>query len=174
MEDDLTDGGGALERRSKPCSTIIATRKGSHSIAKQAAAAKFSPSSPTVRIIHVVPPEIIKTDPCNFRALVQKLTGKPIGRSRWTRHRATGKQQIPARSETTAAAGREVLSPAAPDLKQDEHDSSTKSTANPSLFFNSLGDLDSIFADISQTASSDHTSQSSPLLPLDTNNHHAF
>ncbi|XP_078176420.1 VQ motif-containing protein 25-like [Carex rostrata] len=39
---------------------------------------------PKVRIIHIVAPDIIKTDVSNFRDLVQRLTGKPakpIGRT---------------------------------------------------------------------------------------------
>ncbi|KAF3327622.1 VQ motif-containing protein 25 [Carex littledalei] len=32
---------------------------------------------PKVRIIHIVAPDIIKTDVSNFRDLVQRLTGKP-------------------------------------------------------------------------------------------------
>ncbi|KAI0496980.1 hypothetical protein KFK09_023306 [Dendrobium nobile] len=40
--------------------------KKSHSILK-----------PKIRIVHIFAPEIIKTDPSNFRQLVQLLTGKP-------------------------------------------------------------------------------------------------
>ncbi|KAJ1695059.1 hypothetical protein LUZ63_011757 [Rhynchospora breviuscula] len=32
---------------------------------------------PKVRIIHIIAPDIIKTDVSNFRDLVQRLTGKP-------------------------------------------------------------------------------------------------
>lgn len=34
-------------------------------------------SKPEIRVVHIFPPEIIMTDPANFRELVQKLTGKP-------------------------------------------------------------------------------------------------
>ncbi|KAL1567290.1 hypothetical protein AAHA92_02783 [Salvia divinorum] len=34
---------------------------------------------PKIRIIHIVAPEIIKTDTENFRSLVQRLTGKSSG-----------------------------------------------------------------------------------------------
>ncbi|PKA52832.1 hypothetical protein AXF42_Ash001813 [Apostasia shenzhenica] len=34
-------------------------------------------SKPKVRVIHIFAPEIIKTEPANFRELVQRLTGKP-------------------------------------------------------------------------------------------------
>lgn len=46
-------------------------QKGSHTISKE---------KPKIRIIHIVAPEIIKTDVENFRALVQRLTGKPLGK----------------------------------------------------------------------------------------------
>ncbi|GLJ22447.1 hypothetical protein SUGI_0422510 [Cryptomeria japonica] len=32
--------------------------------------------APIIRIVHIVPPKVFKTDPANFGALVQKLTGK--------------------------------------------------------------------------------------------------
>ncbi|GLJ22448.1 hypothetical protein SUGI_0422520 [Cryptomeria japonica] len=32
--------------------------------------------APTMRIVHIIPPKVFKTDPANFGALVQKLTGK--------------------------------------------------------------------------------------------------
>ncbi|CAA0827144.1 VQ motif-containing protein 17 [Striga hermonthica] len=37
----------------------------------------LSKIKPKIRIIHVIAPEIIKTDVENFRELVQRLTGKP-------------------------------------------------------------------------------------------------
>ncbi|XP_062229272.1 uncharacterized protein LOC133927039 [Phragmites australis] len=36
---------------------------------------------PKIKIIHIIAPEIIKTDVANFRELVQRLTGKPDGAS---------------------------------------------------------------------------------------------
>ncbi|EYU42250.1 hypothetical protein MIMGU_mgv1a023563mg [Erythranthe guttata] len=47
----------------------LAIQNGSHVISKQ---------KPIIRIIHIVAPEIIKTDVGSFRDLVQKLTGKPL------------------------------------------------------------------------------------------------
>ncbi|TVU08196.1 hypothetical protein EJB05_41588, partial [Eragrostis curvula] len=35
------------------------------------------PTRPKIKIIHIIAPEIIKTDVSNFRDLVQRLTGKP-------------------------------------------------------------------------------------------------
>ncbi|KAI3448949.1 hypothetical protein Pfo_005614 [Paulownia fortunei] len=40
----------------------------------------ISKQKPKIRIIHIVAPEIIKTDVENFRELVQRLTGKPLDR----------------------------------------------------------------------------------------------
>ncbi|KAK4767519.1 hypothetical protein SAY86_015269 [Trapa natans] len=39
----------------------------------------ISKSKPRVRVVHVIDPEIIKTDVENFRDLVQQLTGKHSG-----------------------------------------------------------------------------------------------
>ncbi|XP_062179158.1 uncharacterized protein LOC133883749 [Phragmites australis] len=40
-----------------------------------------SMARPKIKIIHIIAPEIIKTDVANFRELVQRLTGKPAGAS---------------------------------------------------------------------------------------------
>ncbi|PIN10572.1 hypothetical protein CDL12_16843 [Handroanthus impetiginosus] len=40
----------------------------------------ISKQKPKIRVIHVVAPQIIKTDVKNFRELVQKLTGQPSER----------------------------------------------------------------------------------------------
>ncbi|XP_020083220.1 VQ motif-containing protein 17-like [Ananas comosus] len=53
----------------QPRARILPIRKNSH-----VASAKLKPK---IRIVHIVAPEIIKTDPENFRELVQKLTGQP-------------------------------------------------------------------------------------------------
>ncbi|PAN23272.1 hypothetical protein PAHAL_4G081100 [Panicum hallii] len=51
-------------------STVPPARGGSH-------AAAPTTTRPKIRIIHIIAPEIIKTDVANFRDLVQRLTGKP-------------------------------------------------------------------------------------------------
>lgn len=53
----------------RPRARILPTRKNMH-----VASAKLKPK---IRIVHIIAPEIIKTDPENFRELVQKLTGQP-------------------------------------------------------------------------------------------------
>ncbi|CAI9764651.1 unnamed protein product [Fraxinus pennsylvanica] len=45
---------------------------------------KITKLKPKIRIIHIVEPEIIKTDAENFRELVQKLTGKPAAEVKGT------------------------------------------------------------------------------------------
>ncbi|THU70406.1 hypothetical protein C4D60_Mb08t24650 [Musa balbisiana] len=42
---------------------------------------------PKTRIVHVFPPEIIKTDAANFRELVQRLTGNPVTRTSCNRRK---------------------------------------------------------------------------------------
>ncbi|KAH9302257.1 hypothetical protein KI387_013840, partial [Taxus chinensis] len=65
--------------------TMVGTSSSSHVISKfNAASSGINPPiiqqrskmTPTIRIVHIFPTEIIKTDPANFRALVQKLTGR--------------------------------------------------------------------------------------------------
>ncbi|KAI9122015.1 hypothetical protein K1719_006704 [Acacia pycnantha] len=50
------------------CRPSLSINKNSQAIVKP---------KPKVRIIHIIAPEIIKTDVENFRELVQRLTGKP-------------------------------------------------------------------------------------------------
>ncbi|URE32561.1 VQ motif [Musa troglodytarum] len=47
---------------------------------------------PKIRILHVFPPEIIKTDAANFRELVQRLTGKPVTRASSNRRKTKKKK----------------------------------------------------------------------------------
>ncbi|KAK8916832.1 hypothetical protein KSP39_PZI023057 [Platanthera zijinensis] len=64
---------------------------------------------PKIRVVHVFSPEIIKTDPANFRELVQRLTGKPakklhdVGGAR--RRRKKKARTVPAAAMTTEAGG---------------------------------------------------------------------
>ncbi|XP_022865520.1 VQ motif-containing protein 17-like [Olea europaea var. sylvestris] len=60
-------------KQPQTCDTILAPSKlgldkYSHTISK---------TKPKIRIIHIVAPEIIKTEVENFREIVQRLTGKP-------------------------------------------------------------------------------------------------
>ncbi|KAJ8645239.1 hypothetical protein MRB53_006987 [Persea americana] len=51
-----------------PLSTSIVMHKQSHAVSKL---------KRNIRIVHLIAPEVIKTDVENFRELVQRLTGKP-------------------------------------------------------------------------------------------------
>ncbi|KAJ8470708.1 hypothetical protein OPV22_025051 [Ensete ventricosum] len=57
-----------MSQAGKDRPTSLASSKDSHLISKL---------KPKIRIVHIVTPEIIKTDVDNFRELVQRLTGKP-------------------------------------------------------------------------------------------------
>ena len=65
---------------------------------------------PKIRIIHIIAPEIIKTDVANFRDLVQRLTGKPACASTAVAHMAT--TAPPVRKEEEKEATRKRLAPA--------------------------------------------------------------
>ncbi|KAJ4747915.1 VQ motif-containing protein [Rhynchospora pubera] len=57
-----------LNHQSRNRQSSIPLHHSSHSISKL---------KPKIRVVHLIAPEVIKTDVTNFRDLVQKLTGKP-------------------------------------------------------------------------------------------------
>ncbi|KAM0919004.1 hypothetical protein ACQ4PT_008428 [Festuca glaucescens] len=68
-------GERAYDHSSMGPSTPAAQHKGSmhhHAMA----ASRTTTTRPAIKIIHIVAPEIIKTDAANFRDLVQRLTGR--------------------------------------------------------------------------------------------------
>ncbi|KAL4601436.1 hypothetical protein ACB092_11G272900 [Castanea dentata] len=50
---------------------------------------EISKLKPKIRIIHIYAPEVIKTEPANFRELVQRLTGKPAEMMKSNRNSTT-------------------------------------------------------------------------------------
>jgi hypothetical protein len=88
-----------------------AHRRLSHSIAKAA------PPPRKIRIIHVLAPEVIKTEARHFRELVQRLTGKPSpngsgsGSAASTEDAATPSSSPPHHQDSceSAAAARDVV-----------------------------------------------------------------
>ncbi|RWW59801.1 hypothetical protein BHE74_00033240 [Ensete ventricosum] len=66
------------------CVAVAAGRPTTHDSSH---AVKKPKPKPKTRIVHVFPPEIIKTDAANFRELVQRLTGKPVTRASSNRRR---------------------------------------------------------------------------------------
>eukprot|EP01018_Ginkgo_biloba_P032931 Gb_37467 [translate_table: standard] len=79
---------------------MLGTNKASHVISKLGSHQKISP---TIRIVHIFAPKIIKTDAANFRSLVQKLTGRPSGRSK-----TSGDRVSKAKKNRTTALGSSV------------------------------------------------------------------
>ena len=67
---------------------------------------------PKIRIIHIIAPEIIKTDVANFRDLVQRLTGKPACASTAAAHMATTAPPVRKEEEEEKEATRKRLAPA--------------------------------------------------------------
>uniref|UniRef100_A0ACD5WKE8 Uncharacterized protein n=1 Tax=Avena sativa TaxID=4498 RepID=A0ACD5WKE8_AVESA len=61
-----------------PSTPAAAQHKGSsrHHTTATTAPSRTTTTRPAIRIIHIVAPEIIKTDTANFRGLVQRLTGR--------------------------------------------------------------------------------------------------
>ncbi|CAK7331732.1 unnamed protein product [Dovyalis caffra] len=56
---------------------------------------------PKVRIIHIVAPEIIKTDVANFRELVQRLTGQPCESKGLIKKKARSTSTTPGKKRKT-------------------------------------------------------------------------
>lgn len=59
-------------RMKPPTPATLTIREDSHTTSKP---------KPKIRIVHIIAPEIIKTDAANFRELVQRLTGKHATRA---------------------------------------------------------------------------------------------
>ncbi|KAL2478551.1 VQ motif-containing protein motif-containing protein 25 [Forsythia ovata] len=79
-----------LQPESETCDSILTPSKlrldkYSHTISK---------IKPKIRIIHIVAPEIIKTDVQNFRELVQRLTGKPTTTTTTTEARGISTEKM--------------------------------------------------------------------------------
>lgn len=87
-------------------SAILAVNTSSHVISKPYSAAKDegrsskylqhkNPIAPTIRVVYLREPEIIKTDPQNFRSLVQRLTGKSTHKSKEKKRQTKPKIRLP-------------------------------------------------------------------------------
>ncbi|XP_008813209.1 VQ motif-containing protein 25-like [Phoenix dactylifera] len=68
--EELTNSKGCMRLPRRP--PTLGVHDNSHAITKL---------KPKVRIVHIFAPVIIKTDPANFRELVQRLTWKPTKRT---------------------------------------------------------------------------------------------
>ncbi|PKU76494.1 VQ motif-containing protein 25-like [Dendrobium catenatum] len=84
---------------------------------------------PKIRIVHIFAPEIIKTDPSNFRQLVQLLTGKPERKKKKKQQ-----QQVALMAEETERKNKERL-------KEEEEEERKNSGGSVTDF----GDVDELF-----------------------------
>eukprot|EP01018_Ginkgo_biloba_P008152 Gb_40688 [translate_table: standard] len=95
-------------------SAVVTTNKTSHVISKpytasncEETSSKWSQQkiSSAIRVVHVYAPKVIKSDPANFRSLVQKLTGKSSRKSKASRDftkRSKEKKKISPKSPDSA------------------------------------------------------------------------
>lgn len=118
----------------------------------------ISKAKPQVRIIHIVAPEIIKTDVANFRELVQRLTGKPTEDNTKKKQRIPRKElpggKIEMRSRFRSTEFRERI-------KGEEEIMWGGENQSAGGFLNGFGDLDGFMKELNEF----------PLFPSDSNSH---
>ncbi|XAR63386.1 hypothetical protein NMG60_11023299 [Bertholletia excelsa] len=134
--------------KQQPSITISAESE----LAMQKDSRTISKLKPKIRVIHIVAPEIIKTDVAGFRELVQRLTGKPVdgsnGEIEKTSNNPTKEQNT---SSPLISENREPQ-----DGKRISHDrdrlkKGSKVTwveDNSSSFMNVFGDVGGLFQDL--------------------------
>lgn len=143
---------------SKSKSAMVAASKSSHVISNSYSAAKGEGKSsqysqhnniipPTIRVVYVYEPKIIKIDPQNFRSVVQRLTGKPTDKSMENKKHANTKS--PSSEVISAEAGPEDFHDdtfySNDQLSMGESTSTKFSTDNCFYHCNGLRDTDIIF-----------------------------
>lgn len=110
---------------------------------------------PKIRIVHIIAPEIIKTDVENFRELVQRLTGKPGGRKCSKKRARRGSSDISESDASESGSGCRDLG-CGDTVKEEEE----MWGGENSSFFRGLGDLDGLIHGLSEfplvTLSSSH------------------
>ncbi|VAI78604.1 unnamed protein product [Triticum turgidum subsp. durum] len=73
MGEHAYDHGSSSGGGMSPSTPPVQQRRG---LSRHATAPRATTTRPAIRIIHIIAPEIIKTDVDNFRDLVQRLTGR--------------------------------------------------------------------------------------------------
>lgn len=104
----------------------------------------ISKQKPKIRIIHIVAPEIIKTNVENFRELVQRLTGKPVERKESTN-----------KGNSCGSKARKNVEPASVPVLQDTQRIKQEiedicEGENPNAFLSFWGDVDGFFLDMNE------------------------
>ncbi|KAL2234246.1 VQ motif-containing protein 17-like [Sesamum indicum] len=114
----------------------------------------ISKQKPKIRIIHIVAPEIIKTDVENFRELVQRLTGKPVERKDSTDNRNSSSSHcLP--SKPCGSKARKNIEPEGVPVLQDTQRIKKEiedicDGENPNAFLSFWGDVDGFFLDMNE------------------------
>ncbi|CAN6163448.1 unnamed protein product [Urochloa humidicola] len=75
---------------------------------------------PKIKIIHIIAPEIIKTDVANFRDLVQRLTGKPTACAGTAADMATTTSPPPVQEEERKETANKRPAPAAATMERSD------------------------------------------------------
>ncbi|XP_072980330.1 VQ motif-containing protein 25-like isoform X2 [Typha angustifolia] len=101
---------------------------------------------PKIRIVHIFAPEIIKTDPANFRELVQRLTGKP-SKIIESRKKKKDKKALPAtaNAEATMRCKQEDVGVKRELDKEEEERELWVGSNSGAGFLRELGEMDGFF-----------------------------
>ncbi|KAI3444931.1 hypothetical protein Pfo_001596 [Paulownia fortunei] len=114
----------------------------------------ISKLKPKIRIIHIVAPEIIKTDVENFRELVQRLTGKPVESKGSTNKGNNASCQVLPPKPYGSKLGKNMESVGVPILqdakRMKEEIEEIHGRENPNAFLSFLGDVDEFLYDMNE------------------------
>lgn len=95
-----------------------------------------------IRIVHIFTPEIIKTDPSNFRQLVQLLTGKPEKKSKKKK-----KKLVALMAEETPKKNVERIK----EEEEEEEERKAGMVRNSGGLLSGFGDADELFREVSNS-----------------------
>ncbi|CAI9769643.1 unnamed protein product [Fraxinus pennsylvanica] len=131
------------------CETILTPSKlgldkYSHTISK---------IKPMIRVIHIVAPEIIKTDVENFRELVQRLTGKPAteqGKGKSTKKGNNNVTESMKKVESSGDVPQPVSQSNKHRMKKEISEEMSYGGHNSNGFMSFLGDVDHSFINIQE------------------------
>ncbi|XP_073277889.1 VQ motif-containing protein 25-like [Primulina huaijiensis] len=133
--------------KSHPYSTSLVPAK----LALHNESRTISKLKPKIRIIHIVAPEIIKTDVHNFRELVQRLTGKPEERKE-SEKQVSDFPSVAFPSKTCGRKPKKNMKPAIVPALQIKHRIKESEEIiwgdNPSALLGFLGDVDGFIHDV--------------------------
>ncbi|KAL3832891.1 hypothetical protein ACJIZ3_007627 [Penstemon smallii] len=127
-----------------PSNKLVTIHEKSHAIFKL---------KPKIRIIHIVEPEIIKTDVQNFREIVQRLTGKRVERKGSTKKANHVSSDQALLQKTTKknieSPGVHVLQ-TIHKMKEETSEEAYWGDTTSNTFLSFMGDLDGFFNDMNE------------------------